>query len=61
MLRPLTGMLLALLVAAAGCQQESPSQPDKPAPRTMNGNGGNGDSEDGGNANLHRRNRIVLR
>ena len=44
MLRPLTGVLLALLVGAAGCQQESPSQTDKPAPRAMNGNGGNGEN-----------------
>jgi RND family efflux transporter MFP subunit len=44
MFRPLTGVLLAVLVAAAGCQQESPSQPDKPVPRAMNGNGGNGES-----------------
>lgn len=44
MCRPLTGMLLALLVAAAGCQQDSPSQPEKPAAKAANGNGGNGET-----------------
>ena len=44
MLRPLTGVLLALLIAAAGCQQESPSQPDKPVAKAANGNGGNGET-----------------
>jgi len=44
MFRSLTGMLLTLFIAAVGCQQESPSRPEKPADRAANGSGGTGEN-----------------
>lgn len=44
MFRLLTGALLTLLIAAVGCQQESPSRPEKPAAKAADSNGGTGEN-----------------
>ncbi|SPP66756.1 efflux RND transporter periplasmic adaptor subunit [Nitrospira lenta] len=43
MFRLLTGALLTLLVPTIGCQQESPSRPEKPATQATNDSGGTGE------------------
>ncbi|MCC6141441.1 MAG: efflux RND transporter periplasmic adaptor subunit [Nitrospira sp.] len=44
MFRSLTGTLLTLLIAVAGCQQESPSRPEQPAAQAANDNGKTGEA-----------------